>query len=234
MALPSFFKRTRNKLGDWIPLSVVPLRRRHLTFWNTRVQPIITTLGPQVRADANWDWQILTAIGALTYPLLQEPKAFAVVYQHPTNKEPIVCALIHLACRFLYLPAANKRGKKPDSTFVWHCASAPTEALEPYFSNKAIPKQLAQLCLDIGVTLSIHYGHQGRLCLHADPASPKTKDHKDLLMEFYRNPPVGMTPLDPGIRIPKLRGWLAPNDGRYFYFDETSGQAFSQQFTAYR
>ncbi len=234
MALPSFFKQTRNKLGGWIPLSVVPLRRRHIRFWDRHIQPIIAKLGPQVRADANWDWHLLTSLGTLTIPLFQDPKAFAIIYHHPTTKEPIVCALINLACKFLYLPAAHQRGKKPDSTFVWHCASAPAEALEPYFPNKTTPKQLSQLCLDIGVTLSIHYGHQGRLCLHADPASPKTLDQKDLLMEFYKNPPVGMTPLDPGIRIPKLRGWLAPNDGRYFYFDERSGQAFTQQFAAYR
>ena len=93
MALPSFFKQTRNKLGGWIPLSVVPLRRHHIRFWDRHIQPIIAKLGPQVRADANWDWHLLTSLGTLTIPLLQEPKAFAIVYHHPTTKEPIVCAI---------------------------------------------------------------------------------------------------------------------------------------------
>jgi|SRR5215469_15576604 len=229
-----FITRTVTKPGGWSPLSVVPAKPTHIDFWETFIQPFIDRLGPTKRADAGWIWPWFLNLYRFA-GIRQRPITYGLVATTPEEAGPIVCALVLIARDFLYLPdLASRRRPRRQAGFLWLCAAAPPQALRPFFTDETMPKRLSQLCLDVAVCCSFQEHHDGRICLHADPKAPKTADGKDALLEFYGNKPVGMSPLDPGIVIPRLRGMFAVNDGRYFFFDEANATVFSQQFDSYR
>jgi len=146
----------------------------------------------------------------------------------------IVCGLIHLARNYHFLPDLGRQTPIRKACFLWNCATPPTIALQPYFLPEEIPKRLSQLCIDVAVTVSEQDGHDGRICLHADPGSMPPQMEEDILLSFYKAPPLAMSQLDPSIVLPGLRGMFAKNDGRYFYFDEGDAYKFSLEFTDYR
>ncbi len=235
MSTQSFVRRTVNKAGTWTPLEVVSLHPSHLHFWSKHIQPFIDLLGSKQRTDAGWNWHTITSFCRLTALLHQQPKAFAITYRHPDLKTTIVCALIQLVRRFPYLPDyAFPTSPTRKSGFLWLCAAAPMQALRPFFVDTIMPKRLSQLCIDIAVTCAINDGHDGRLCLHADQKAPKNELKQDILLEFYQQKDVNMIPLDSQVKIPRLRGFIAANDGRYFYFDPERATIFTQQFESYR
>lgn len=234
MPQPKFIQRTTKKNKGWVPLTVVPLQPAHIAFWDTFIQPFIRAMGPTARVDWDWSWSLITSICKLTAPLRQQPAAYALTYSDPSFPHDVVCGIVQLARHFLYLPDVQSRGIRRAGGFLWKCSTAPPIALRPYFTDPEMPKRLAHLCIDVAVTSSYQDGYDGRICLHADPDAPQNHLNQDVLLEFYKNPPVNMFVLDSTIKIPRLRGILAPNDGRYFYFDEAQALVFSQQFAAYR
>lgn len=228
-----FITRTVTKNGGWTPLSVVPATTRHVDFWQTFIQPFIDRMGPTKRTDAGWNWQWLINLYRLA-AIGQRPITYALVAPLPEGSDPVVCALVLIARDFVYLPDLLDRRRRRKAGFVWLCAGAPTQALRPFFTDLEMPKRLSQLCLDTAVCCSFQEHHDGRICLHADPKAPKTKDGKDVLLEFYANTPVGMSVLDLRINIPRIRGLFAANDGRYFFLSDAEATVFSQQFDTYR
>jgi hypothetical protein len=235
MAIEEFVQRTITKSGDWIPLSVVPLETAHLQFWQERIQPVIRSLGPSRRVDWDWNWFTITSFSRVTGTTFrQQPAAYTIIHHDPATQRDMVCGLVQLARRFLYLPDLALKETCRSAGFLWTCSTAPTEALQQFFYDDFIPKRLAQLCIHIAVTCAYQDRHGGRICLHAHPDAPKNAQGLDLLLEFYRNGPVSMSQLDPNIEIPGLRGLLAPNDGRYFYYSEWQAMKFVEQFQGYR
>ncbi len=241
MPYRSFIKRTINKNKEWVPLSVELVQREHLDFWHIYIQPSITLLGPSKRVDHDWNWYNITfpvrAAQYLPIPITKQKLAtYALVCRDPNAKldKPIVCGLIHLARNYYYLPDIGRRSPIRTACFLWNCATAPTIALQNYFSDDDMPKRLSQLCVDVAVTVSEQDGHDGRLCLHADPGAAPPQMAEDILLNFYESKPLWMSRLDPSIVLPGMRGLFAKNDGRYFYFDDVSGFEFSLEFTAYR
>lgn len=234
MANRSFIQRTINKSAAWVPLAVEPLQREHLDFWHTYIQPFISLLGPSQRVDHDWNWYTITSIARSLITVRQQPAAYALIHYHPTYNTKIVCGIIQLVRKYIYLPDRAQPEPTRPAGFLWKCATAPALSLSPYFSDADMPKRLAQLCIDVAVTVSEQDGYQGRICLHADPDSAPPQMPHDILLDFYSNPPLNMSQLDPSIPIPRLRGIVAPNDGRYFYFDDTNAFIFSLNFSDYR
>lgn len=233
MANRSFIQRTITKQYTWVPLTVEPLERTHLDFWHTQIQPVIRELGPSQRVDYDWNWYTITSVARTPITFRQQPAAYALIYSHPTGTS-IVCGLIQLVRKYVYLPDKEFVSAPRPAGFLWKCSTAPTHALTPYFPHGDMPKRLAQLCIDTAVTVSEQDGYEGRICLHADPGSAPPHMPQDILFKFYRDPPIRMNRLSPTIKIPRLRGLFAPNDGRYFYFDKGGADLYSQLFTDYR
>jgi hypothetical protein len=230
----TFIKRTINYKKEWVRLSVEPIQTWHLKFWHDHIQPSIKLLGPTKRVDHDWNWYKITFAARYAPTTKQKLAAYALVCRDPKFGTEIVCGLIHLARNYHYLPDIGRRNPIRRACFLWNCATAPTIALQKYFPVDEMPKRLSQLCVDIAVTVSENDGHDGRICLHADPGSMPPQMPEDILLNFYQSPPLAMSQLDPSIVILGWRRIVSKNDGRYFYFDDVSGFDFSLEFTGYR
>lgn len=235
MAQKRFVQRTIAKDHTWVPISVERLTDWHLEFWEKSIQPSIESLGPNLRIDAHWNWRTITSISRLAHVLLQRPEAFALVYGDERMRDyNVVCGLIQLARSYDFLPNKGTDPNRVSGGYLWMCATAPTQALVTHIREEKIPKRLGQLCIDIAVTASYLDGYEGRICLHADQKAPLRSDGSDYLTDFYSSAPVNMKRLPQDIPISHLRRIWAPNDGRYFYFDEDGAAKFSEQFDTYR
>lgn len=188
----------------------------HAKAWDTTIQlPHIKTTS---RIDAGWRWSTLYLRSAVLELIAGRRLAYLqLVAPTPAGFEfPLGQVLI--SDGFPYPP-----NEAQPCAFLWYLAGAPTPALQA--AGVAQHKAVFAALVDMTIQLSALSGYDGRICLHASPLG--TLQQRRDLMERYTA--LGLK-LWAGGKIGRFR----PNDGRYFYANESSAELLSSNLDAFR
>lgn len=187
-----------------IKIKVRPLSFRHCHWWHKNIQSRIDESFAD-RADEGWDWRklyILTKVSTLRYPVY----GFVVLGRSNPERINEDYSPMGMAIVVRNYPYLNDKSKK--SNFLWYLSSLPKALLVDlgFEQYKAVGRGV----VDSVLCDAFQNWLLGVVSLHADPAGG------DELMNWYRS--IGMTQVDKEIEIPKPRGILKKNDGRYFCY----------------
>lgn len=187
-----------------VKIKVRTLSFRHCHWWHLNVQSRIDESFTE-RADEGWDWRklyLMTKLSTLRYPVY----GFAVLgcsNQGGVDEDYLPMGMAIMVRNYPYL---NDKSKK--SNFLWYLSSLPKSLLADlgFEQYKAVGRGV----VDSVLCDAFNSWLLGVVSLHADPAGG------DELMNWYGS--IGMEQVDADIEIPKPRGFLKKNDGRYFCY----------------
>lgn len=183
---------------------VSPLTSRHCRWWHEHVQTAIDESNSG-RADEGWNWPRLYVTTKLT-TVRYAVYGFAILGR--TNggiinerELPLAMALIVRNYPFL-----NDNRRK--SSFLWFLSALP----KSLYGQLGLEEHKAsgRGAVDAVLCDSFQNWLLGAISLHADPAGGEE------LLDWYRK--IGMHQVEQNIEIPKPRGFITRNDGRYFLY----------------
>jgi len=203
-----------------LKVKVKPLNFRHCRWWDKNVQCHIDSSFKD-RADNGWNWPliyIMTKLSTLRYPVY----GFSILAKSNANSLKEEYLPIGMAIVVRNYPYLNDHEKK--SSFLWFLSSLP----KSLFANLGLDsyKAVGRGVIDSVLCDAFKNWLLGVVSLHADPAGG------DDLLNWYSS--IGMEQIDKDIDIPKPRGILKKNDGRYFSYLPTENIKAYMQLLEWR
>jgi hypothetical protein len=186
-------------------------------WWDSRLGPKHAQI--RNRADRYWPWSVLLPMCHLVQLAKRRYCRPLVTWARADNGRFLRAGMSILIENYPYLDV----GKPAQSYFVWFMSAAEPSVLQSDF-GMSHPPALARLLLDNAIVLSQNSGLEGRLGLHAAVAGGAA------LMNLYGH--CGLLHLPGSAALPS--SVRRPNDGRFFFADESVAEVLAGALDASR
>lgn len=198
---------------------VFPCDDLAVTLWHRKIHT--PYIAPGGGLDASWHWpRIVLGTSLSELALGRRALAYQLRVEGPGgNAVPVAQALYSVP---YYYPGDLRRR----CVFVWYISAAPAAAL----AAQGVHERFALMgpLLDMAIQLSVSYGLEGRIGLHA--ATGKSAKQNAALVQRY---------LDQGLtqRVKTSKYFSRParkDDGKFFYFTEAQAASYASKYDCLR
>jgi hypothetical protein len=201
---PSKFDKRRR-----VDIRVTNMAAGDALWWDTRLAPKHASMAS--RADRYWSWSVLLPLCHLVQRVKRRYCRPLVIWARTDSGRFLRVGMLILIEAYPYLDVEHPA----ESHFVWFMSGADAGVLTEFGMSN--PPALGRVLLDTAIVLSQNAEHAGRIGLHAAAAGGEGLLAIYDRLGLLRLPAAA--PLPPSVR--------RPNDGRFFYADDSVAEALA-------
>jgi hypothetical protein len=193
-----------------VDIRITDMTASDALWWDTRLGPAHAR--DASRADRYWVWSVLLPLCHLVQRAKRRDCRPLVIWARNDTGRFVRAGMCLVIEEYPYLDVRHPA----DANFLWFLSAADSAVLRHEFAMSD-PPALGRVLIDVAIVLSQNAGLGGRIGLHAARAGG------DGLLGFYAY--CGLIPLPRRATLPA--SVQRPNDGRFFYADESVAEALA-------